>query len=234
VVTPPKNDSMRRVAIVDDNPDSRRHLARVTTLAGFEPALLENHYPKPDDLFQAIRAVNAGRALCDNRLREGNYAGFDGALAVDALYQRRFPAILVTDYTAPDINTIRLHRRRIPVLVPGSELRPERITRGFEQIEQEIMHDQLPLSRRPRRALVEVDEIIQGPRGNLLTVFVPRWREHEAIVLPQEILPKFLRGSVRRGTILIASINTEAERSEDLFFEEFELVPDEDLNHESA
>jgi CheY-like chemotaxis protein len=234
VVTQTKNHSMRRVAIVDDNPNSRRHLARVTALAGFEPALLESHYAEFDDLFQEIQAIGAGRALCDNRLREGNYAGFDGVLAVDALYRRRFPAILVTDYTAPDINTIRLYRRRIPVLVPGSELRPERIAHGFEQIEQEIVHQQLPLGRRPRRALVEVDEIVDGPRGNLLTVFVPRWREHEAIVLPLEIIPQALRGTVQRGTILIASINTEAERSEDLFFEDFELVPDEDLNHESA
>lgn len=234
MVTRTKNDSMRRVAIIDDNPNSRRHLARITALAGFEPAALESHYAKLDDLFQAIRAIGAGRALCDNRLREGNYAGFDGAVAVDALYRQRFPAILVTDYTAPDINSIRLHRRRIPVLLPGTELLPKRILEGFEQIDQEIIQKQVPLTRRPRRALIEVEEIVDGPRGRLLTVFVPRWREHEAIVLPQEIIPEAFHTNVKQGTILIASINTEAERSEDLFFEDFELVPDEDLSHEPA
>lgn len=227
-----KNDTMRRVAIVDDNADSRRHLARITSLAGYEPAPLENHFPQVGDLIHAIRMIGAGRALCDNRLREGNYAGFDGALAVDALYRESFPAILVTDYTTPDINSIRLYRRRIPVLVPGSELRPQSIAQGFEQIDQEVIQKQPPLSRRPRRAFVEVDELVEGPRGRLLTAFVPRWREHEAIVIPEELVPTDIRASLRKGSILIASINTEAERSEDLFFEDFELTPDEDLDHE--
>jgi hypothetical protein len=141
---------------------------------------------------------------------------------------------LVTDYTAPDINSIRVYRRRIPVLVPGSELRPERIAQGFQQIDQEVIEKQVPLARRPRRALVEIHELVEGPRGRLLTAFVPRWREHEAIVIPEELIPADIRANLKKGTILLASINTEAERSEDLFFEDFELTPDEDLDHEPA
>lgn len=231
----PTSDATRVVAIVDDNPDYRRNLANMTRLAGFTAAPLEERYREVSDLLRAIRAVGAGRALCDNRLREGSYAGFDGAEAVDALYRDSLPAILVTEYAASDINTsIRPHRRRIPVLVPRSELRPERIRRGFEETDQEVIHKRPPLTRRPRRAFVEVEEVVEGPRGRLLTVFVPRWREHEAIVIPEMLIPDGMRASLRKGTFLIASINTEAERSEDLFFEDFELTPDEDLDHEPA
>ena len=51
-------------------------------LAGFEPVPLQQTYPIVDDLLSGIRKARVYGALCDHRLREGNYAGFDGAAAV--------------------------------------------------------------------------------------------------------------------------------------------------------
>jgi hypothetical protein len=68
----------------------------------------------------------------------------------------------------------------------------------------------------------------------MLTVFVPRWREHEAVSLPEDMVPTDIRASLKKGSVLTASVNTEADRIEDLFFEDFELTPDEDLESEPA
>jgi hypothetical protein len=92
----------------------------------------------------------------------------------------------------------------------------------------------IPRHRRPRRAVVMIDEIHGGPGGRTLTVFVPRWREHEAITLSEELIPQPLRGSLRKGTVLTAIINTDAQRREDLYFDDFRLTPDEDLKNEPA
>jgi hypothetical protein len=81
---------------------------------------------------------------------------------------------------------------------------------------------------------VVVDEVTDGPKGKQITVFVPRWNEHEALVLPEITIPEHIRPHLKKGAILIALVNTEAERSEDLFFEDFELTPDEDLDHGPA
>jgi hypothetical protein len=68
----------------------------------------------------------------------------------------------------------------------------------------------------------------------MLTVFIPRWREHEAVSISEDVIPPGLRKELKKETVLIASVNTEAERIEDLFFENFELVPPEDLTDEAT
>ena len=93
-----------RVAIVDDNPSHRRMLGQKTELAGFLPVPLDRKYATVDELVQSVREADVYGVLCDHRLREGNYAGFDGAEAVAALYGLPKPAILVTDYGSVDIN----------------------------------------------------------------------------------------------------------------------------------
>jgi hypothetical protein len=88
--------------------------------------------------------------------------------------------------------------------------------------------------RRPVRAFVEVDDIADGPKCRMLSVFVPRWREDEAVLLPEDRIPAEIRPHIKKGVILTAYVNVDALRVEDLFFDEFELTPEEDLEHEPA
>jgi CheY-like chemotaxis protein len=225
----------RRLAIVDDNPSHRTLLGLKATLAGFEPVPLQQTYPNIDDLLRGIRKAQVYGALCDHRLREGNFAGFDGAEAVAALYDKQKPAILVTDYGRVDIETsIRTFRRRIPVLISTSEALPERIIRGLEACEREVVQNEIPISRRPRRALVMIDEVVQSPNGGQVIAFVPQWRANEAVSFPELIVPIRLRAQLKKDRFLIAWVNTDAELNEDLFFENFEQPPDETLPHEPA
>jgi len=79
-----------------------------------------------------------------------------------------------------------------------------------------------------------IDDVADGVKWRTLKIFVPRWREHEAIPISEELIPQELRKYLKKGAVLTANINTEAERSEDLYFEDFKLTPDEDLKHEPA
>ncbi len=230
-----RTTSIRRVGVVDDDPSHREFLTMQARLAGYEPTPLEAELPGIEDLVQVIRREQLHGALCDHRLQEGNYAGFFGAAAVAALYDLLIPAVLVTDYVGPDINTvIRQYRSRIPTLIRTSDLRPEGIREGFDACERELTQRQVPITRRTRRCFVVVDDIEEMHGGRGLTVHVPRWKEHEAIVLPEVLIPENIRTNIKKGSTLIASVNTEARQSEDLFFEDFEAVPDEDLTNESS
>jgi hypothetical protein len=218
----------RRLAIVDDDRNHRTMLGLKVKLAGFVPVPLEQAYPSVADLLENIRRKRVFGALCDHRLREGNYAGFDGAEAVAALYDRRKPAILVTDYGRVDADgSIRAFRRRIPVLLPTSEALPDCIAQGLEACEREVIKHEIPIHRRPRRALVMIDEVVGNSSARQVIAFVPQWEPNEAVRFPESIVPVRLRSELKKGRFLIALVNTDAELNEDLFFENFELPPDE-------
>jgi hypothetical protein len=224
----------RRVAIADDNPDYLIQKSQVIQMAGYEPVKLSGHYHAVGELLAELRRVKAGGLVCDHKLSEGNYAQFDGAEVVAALYGSDTPALLVTDYVESDLNSIRKYRRKVPVLIRGGKFTHRAVIKGLEDWEEEVIRNNTPLQRRPRRAVVMIDDIAPGGKWRMLTVFVPRWREHEAIPLSEELIPEPLRKSLKKGTVLTANINTEAERMEDLYFEDFRLTPDEDLQHEPA
>ena len=193
----------RRLAIVDDNPSHRTMLGPRAKLAGFEAGSASaNFYPSVDDLLGSIRKARVYGALCDHRLREGNYAGFDGSEAVAALYDLSKPALLVTDYGSVDIDTsIRTFRRRIPVLISTSEALPDRIIRGLEACEREVVQHEIPISRRPRRALVMIDEVVESPNGRQVIAFVPQWRANEAVSFPEMIVPVALRAKTQKRSV---------------------------------
>ena len=223
----------RRVAVADDNPSYRRQKSQVITVAGYDPVPLEATYPTINDMIAEIRRRKATALLCDHKLTEGSYAGFQGVEAVASLYGSRIPAILVTDYVDSDLPSITRFRRKVPVLIRGNEMRPKGIVSGINAWEQEVINKDIPVQRRPRKAVVMVDDLSSKALAQFV-VFVPRWREHEAILLSEEMFPQEIRDKLKKGTVLTATVNTDAERSEDLYFEDFRLTPDEDLRHEPA
>ncbi len=225
----------RRVAVADDSPEYRAQKSNLVELAGFDAVPLMGRYANVDDLICAIGDSGASALICDHKLSEGNYAGFQGVEAVAYLYGSMIPAILVTDYVDSDLKySIRKHRKRVPVLIRGSEMRPRIIQAGIEAWEKEVIHKEIPVARRPRRAFVVIDEVANPVNGETYTVFIPRWREHEAVSLPKDSIPADIRPALKKGSILIASVNTEAEKIDDLYFDNFELTPDEDLENEPA
>lgn len=221
----------RKVAVADDNPNYRAQKSRIVEVAGFEPVQLGGPYSSVHDLLAELYKQHATALVCDHKLSEGSYAGFEGVEAVAELYGSTIPAILVTDYGDSDELRISIRRRRdrVPALIRGSEFDPENIVASIENWEQEVIRKEVPVWRRPRRAFVTIDEVANASNRWMHTVFVPRWREHEAISLPRDSIPAEMLQGLKKGSKLIASVNTEAERIDDLYFKDFERVPDEDL-----
>jgi hypothetical protein len=222
------------VAVADDNVSYRQQRSQLITIAGLDPVPLEGKYPTVKDMIAEIKKKKATALVCDHKLSEGSYAGFQGVEAVASLYGTAIPGILVTDYVDSDLPSITKYRRKVPVLIRGTDMRAKGIVSAINAWEQEVFNNDIPVQRRPRRAVVMVDDVSPGVQGRMLTVFVPRWREHEAIAISEELIPEQLRGSIRKGAVLTANVNTDAEHREDLFFEDFRMTPDEDLEHEPA
>ena len=118
----------------------------------------------------------------------------------------------------------------------GIPVQPPSIALGRSRPpKQSVIDKDIPVQRRPRRAVVMIDHVSPpGTHWRTLTVYVPRWREHEAILLSEELFPEQLRPGLRKGSVLTATVNADAEKSEDLYFEDFRMTPDEDLNSEPA
>src|SRR5437879_4106918 len=101
------------VAIADDDLDQANVVADLVSALDYEPMIL----PGPFDRIEAFADVvmaRAGALICDHLLRHGQFAPFDGAEIVAALYGRK-PAVLLTSYlNTEEIIPIRRLRRFIP------------------------------------------------------------------------------------------------------------------------
>lgn len=215
-----------RVAIIDDVKEHRERLGIQARLAGYEGVLLVGKYKKVQDLVVEVNQKRVDGVLCDLRLSDGNFASFNGAVAVAALYDAQKPSVLITDYSNLDSNNvIRLHRRKIPVLIKMENVGREVLRLALEASRAEIIEGKPPISRRPRRALVMIDEVRNDVGAGMVTAFVPQWKEDEAIAFPVELVPQPLRRHLKKNAFLIADVNTDAEDAADLYFDNFELPP---------
>src|SRR5262249_7743526 len=93
----------RRIAIADDKPDYLTQKSQVVRMAGYEPVPLGGKYHAVGELLAELQTVKAEGLVCDHKLSEGNYALFQGAEVVAALYGSATPALLVTDYVESDL-----------------------------------------------------------------------------------------------------------------------------------
>jgi hypothetical protein len=87
---------------------------------------------------------------------------------------------------------------------------------------------QIPVDRRKRRALVHVSDVTDSPGRRAITLLVPRWKEGKPVTLDEEVFPSDCRPLLKKGAVFIASVNTEASRTEDLSFEDLTLLADPD------
>lgn len=79
-----------------------------------------------------------------------------------------------------------------------------------------------PLIYRKRRTFLVVEElrILEG----YISITIPRWKEHHMVVLYTRLLSRDILDTIKVGTYLIATVNTEAELAEQLFFEDIVLA----------
>ena len=222
----------KKIAIVDDEQD----LAKVTgwdvEAADFESFIVKDFFREVDVLASHIEK-NAQGALCDHRLANYGRTNFSGATLVAELYDRKIPSILITQYTAIDANvSIRKSRRKIPVLLSRDEADAATIKQGIKNCVLELS-GQVPSNRKPHRTLVRITNIDKESGEDVLDAIVPGWNPHEAVRFPAVLIREEIRqDALKRGVRLFAHVNIGADKSEDLYFEKFQLAPELDDNDE--
>ncbi|MDD1413269.1 hypothetical protein MEN41_01000 [Dolichospermum sp. ST_con] len=219
------------IAIVDDDTTQSQATAWEIEDAGYKTLLLdEGHFHNVNELVALVRE-NAQAAVCDHRLSNSGFANFYGAELVAALYDLRFPSLLITQYTEMDTSfSIRKWRHKIPVLLSREEADASTIAKGIEICESELC-GKIPSTRKSRRTIVRITNIDEKTTHEpVVDAFIPSWNPHRAVRFPVSLIPENLRNLLKPNTTirLFAHVNTSAEKSDDLYFEKFELAPEPD------
>ena len=215
------------IAIVDDEQDLATVTGWEVEAAGFESFIVKDFFTEVDVLASHIEK-NAKGALCDHRLANYGRTNFSGATLVAELYDRKIPSILITQYTEIDANvSIRKSRRKIPVLLSRDEANAATIKKGIEDCVLEL-DGKVPITRIPHRTLLNITHITNESKEKVIDVIVPSWNPHKAVRLPASLIPQELHSELVVDRWLFADVNTGAEKSDDLYFERFELTPEPD------
>lgn len=216
---------IRRVAVVDDDPSQADVMSELIREAGYEPIILYSGFKHVEDLVGKVRE-SADAAICDHRLRQRGFAGFNGAEAVASLFNVRIPSLLVTQYIDIDADvSIRLWRHLVPVLLNRDDADSDRIVQGLNECVRELRGEH-PSSRRPWRTLIQVDETDNESGEPVVDAHIPSWNPHQAVRFPAALVPPELRHNLAPGTCLFAKVNIGADRAEDLYFCDFEPAPE--------
>lgn len=218
--------SNRRIAIFEDNPNNRERLSGMVKLSGGIPVPVDGPAPKLIGLKAFFASQNIQLVICDHHLSErGDYAPYYGAQAVAESYKQGIGGILVTAFEKDDAElSLRRFRRHIPALIRS----PEDFERGkleaaLLQADREVREHLPSLERAPHRAIMTVRHV--EPRGpnRIVKVMMSQWDSDQEVGFPMDIVPESLRVAVKPGGMLIAEVNIEATRQEDLYFYNFEL-----------
>ena len=223
-----------RIAILEDDPTNRARLSDLITMIGAVALAVPPPAPALTDLEPFLVRQRISMVVCDHRLFErGDYAPYTGADAIKVSYQSGRGGVLVTAYENADAeSSIRAHRRWIPALVHATELRRAVLESALVRADRET-RQHLPVPQRvPYRTLVTVRSLVTKGSETIVKVVMGQWRSTEEVGFPLSMLPVEMHESVVPGNMLIAQVNLEAERGEDVFFDQFEL-PDPDVLRKS-
>lgn len=219
----------KKIAIVDDDQGLAETTGWEVEEAGYQPFFLfEGCFTDVNELVSII-VKNTQGAVCDHRLSNSGFANFYGAELVAALYERKLPSLLITQYTEMDTSlSIRRWRRKIPVLLSRDEADASNISKGIEDCRLEL-HGDIPSTRRPHRTIVRITNIDKESNERVVDAFVPGWNPHKAVRFPASLIPEEIRDyALKPGVRLFAHVNIGADKSDDLYFDKFELAPEPD------
>ncbi len=214
---------IKKIAIVDDNPEARDMMGECIADADLEPVFEDPGNDSIEDYLSRVMS-KSDAAIFDHHLKPGNYATFSGAEAVAHAYENHFPSVLMTLFAATDIKEIRPIRRNIPVLISGIEAEIEIIKSGLKQCLDEFSNLYSP-ERKPHRTLVRIKEVYKDS----LNVVVPAWNHRIALSIPLQQIPKKYHSYIAPEARFTAHVNIGASSYDQIYFEKIEIakVPDE-------
>jgi CheY-like chemotaxis protein len=222
----------RRVAILEDDPTNRERLAEKIHDCGGVPLPVAGPAPALSQLKRYCAANRINLLVCDHHLSDRNYASYFGAQAVAQSYRNGVGGILVTAFERDDAEVLlRRDRRFIPALLHSpSEVTSAKLQAALIQAEQEVLYKKPVQARVGHRTIMSVQAIEArgSAKDKVVKVFMSQWSNEQAVVFPLDEIPSKFHSEVKPGRLLIAEVNIEAGRQEDLFFTKFEL-PDKNV-----
>jgi CheY-like chemotaxis protein len=222
----PAPADIRRVAVVDDDPEQAEYVEMLIERAGLETiALVEGPFGRVEDLRARVYAERADAVVCDHRLKPRGLADFTGAAAVADLHRHGTPAVLLTQFTESDTLLIRKYREWLPGVLARDDADAARLHAALDDARHELAGD-VPPRRRPYRAMLDIVEVTDGPGETVIDVLIPQWRAHTVVPLPASLVPDEMREELQVGRYLYADVNINAEDPLELFFTNFALGPD--------
>lgn len=210
------NRQIKRVQIVDDDPDAREAFGYLVEDMGLEAI----HVAKlPGNSIQSLLDTleSTDALLCDFQLRKRNYAPFNGDQIMTQCFHQKIPGVLCTSYPEEPIR--RDYLRYIPGFLRREIPEPDSLERALTLSVQEMAGILQP-SRRPWRSLVRVD-YVNMDRMCLYAV-VPAWSVQTKVRIDLDNLPENIARLAKPGRRFHALVNTGASRPNDLYFDEWE------------
>ncbi|WP_124778920.1 MULTISPECIES: hypothetical protein [Micromonospora] len=212
---------LSRVAIVDDQPESRKSYSYTVEDAELEPVAEDGPLGSLDDYLRSRHISQyADAALCDYRLGGRAYASFSGAQLVARWYKENFPALLCTRWEKAQIEHIRPYRRWIPVLMTPDELTVDTLMDGLKECLFELNGNFRP-HRRPWRTQVHFLSKDDDQR-NTYFAEIPGWERNDVIRVSLTDLPQEVATMVRDDWRCHARANLGAESPEELYLCDWE------------
>ena len=227
-----------RVAVVDDVLGQAETAAGIAEEANLVPFIIsegQGAFTRADHLLKLVRDANCSAVICDHRLSQTGFASFTGAEFVASLYERRIPGVLLSTFSAIDSETsIKLHRARIPSLIPREDLDPGQVLMGLSLCDDELA-GQIASERQTRRTLVRIEGISQEGDTQVVDAIVHTWNPDHAVRFPIELIEdqSIRRALTKNPTLpmrLFAEVNVGCRHDSALFFHAFELAPEPDTD----
>jgi hypothetical protein len=220
----------RRVAVFEDSKLRREQLCGLVKLCRGIPVPAIGRAPDLKSLRNYFANENIELLISDHRLYEhGDYATYCGAQAVAESYRIGVGGIVLTAYEKNDAdNTLRRSRRWIPALLHSKELTHDSLQAALLQADMEVREHRIPIERKPHRTIMTVQRVEPRGENRVVKVMMSQWDATQEVGFPLDLVPKKLQAAVKPGKMLIAEVNIEAARQEDLYFDKFEL-PDADV-----
>lgn len=221
--------SVERVMVLDDQAAVRESFAWILEDLDAEPVLAEGPYNSLDECISEVRDAQIGAVLCDYQLTPGNYAAFDGATLVAALFTHNVPAVLCTRWDTASLDHIRSLRHKIPSLLTPQELNEDSLLRAFRLAGDEL-DGSISKERRPWRSMVRFHQI----DSSSAYAIIPGWNPKKGIAIRTSDLPPKLRNAIvnavndGRAYRCRAKVNVGATHESELFFAEWEVPDDQD------
>lgn len=213
------------IAVIDDDRGQAEVVEDIVLDAGLSAVVLSHRFMSVQRLVEEVRDV-AGAAICDHRLAPNGMADFTGAEAVSHLFAAGFPAVLLTQFAETDSDvTIRRWRDRVPVVLSREEASPESLVEGILYCQGEL-DGRVAVERIAQPSILEIVGTTEEMGEAVLDVIVHNWRPGHAVRLPLTMVGDVaLQQAVLRDGWMLADVNIDADRADDLYFRGFARAP---------